>query len=201
MPNHCTNWVRIEGEPDKIKDLIKRTKLDQKTDDDRYQFDFDGIIPMPDELLNTVSPTKVVMTQEEADKINNEYKENGHVSGDQEVRAITAFESGRRKKEYGADNWYDWAINNWGTKWGAYEIEHVEIGKDHIDIQFDTAWSPPEGILNKLMDEGFRVNGFWHEEGGGEGYIGDEGEETVYVYHTVDVEWSDHKTLDKAEKA
>lgn len=48
---------------------------------------------------------------------------------------------------YGHDSWYDWRIENWGTKWGAYDIY---VGENVIE--FDTAWNCPFEILDKLAE-------------------------------------------------
>jgi hypothetical protein len=56
--------------------------------------------------------------------------------------------------KYGAKDWYDWRVNNWGTKW---EVSDLFLKEDNnIDgnlialvYTFDTAWAPPEiGIQN-----------------------------------------------------
>lgn len=49
------------------------------------------------------------------------------------------------REKYGENNWYDWNIGNWGTKWNAYE----ENCEDDIII-FLTAWSKPTPILQEL---------------------------------------------------
>ena len=49
--------------------------------------------------------------------------------------------------KYGYDNWYDWHINNWGTKWNSYDNEI----QDNV-LSFQTAWSMPEPIF-KMMAE------------------------------------------------
>ena len=36
----------------------------------------------------------------------------------------------------------DWALNNWGTKWGAYECEFLEVSDSVLEYIFLTAWSP-----------------------------------------------------------
>lgn len=41
--------------------------------------------------------------------------------------------------------WYNWSIENWGTKWNCYEIEHC-----HEGFSFWTAWSTPEGVMRAL---------------------------------------------------
>ncbi|PQO47409.1 hypothetical protein C5Y93_05025 [Blastopirellula marina] len=43
-------------------------------------------------------------------------------------------------------NWYDWNIQNWGTKWNAYGTE------DQGDncLYFETAWSSPVPVLEAL---------------------------------------------------
>lgn len=48
---------------------------------------------------------------------------------------------------YGADTWYDWSCNNWGTKWGA--IDSYIIGNC---IGFQTAWSAALPITAKLSE-------------------------------------------------
>lgn len=40
-------------------------------------------------------------------------------------------------RKYGAMNWYEWSVKNWGTKWNACNT--VVNGSE---MTFDTAWSP-----------------------------------------------------------
>jgi len=50
------------------------------------------------------------------------------------------------KERRGVDqSWYDWAIENWGTKWGTYDVEAFSLGGDGspVLIKFQSAWSPP----------------------------------------------------------
>ena len=50
---------------------------------------------------------------------------------------------------YGYDTWYDWACDKWGTKWNAYD---TYINEDESEIIFNTAWSCPLPILDKLAE-------------------------------------------------
>lgn len=50
--------------------------------------------------------------------------------------------------KYGYSDWYGWKVNNWGTKWGAYETHLSDDGK----LCFQTAWSTPEVIFAKLSE-------------------------------------------------
>lgn len=47
--------------------------------------------------------------------------------------------------KYGADNWWDWCVMNWGTKWEC-DVYHF----DEKSIGFSTAWSPPLGAIKTL---------------------------------------------------
>lgn len=62
------------------------------------------------------------------------------------------------REKYGTNNWYDWSIENWGTKWNVSHIEpHVDVkvsndfdpydywkfDEQKATLTFDTAWSPP----------------------------------------------------------
>ena len=49
------------------------------------------------------------------------------------------------KGKYGKDNWYDWSIENWGTKWNA--LRQLREGNT---ISFETAWSPVLNVVRKL---------------------------------------------------
>lgn len=40
-------------------------------------------------------------------------------------------------ESYGAMNWYEWAIKNWGTKWNA-----SDTAWGSKDVTFETAWDP-----------------------------------------------------------
>lgn len=51
---------------------------------------------------------------------------------------------------YGTDSWYDWAHDNWGTKWGAYD-SRFSITDGEATVWFDSAWAPPEPWLRTLM--------------------------------------------------
>ena len=53
----------------------------------------------------------------------------------------------------GHDNWYDWRVNNWGTKWELCEFFGMDLhdpeDSDEATISFScqSAWSPPLGAL------------------------------------------------------
>jgi len=51
------------------------------------------------------------------------------------------------------DRWYDWRCTNWGTKWGACEVKVTEEDEDFLEITFNTAWSPPEPIVEALRSK------------------------------------------------
>lgn len=51
------------------------------------------------------------------------------------------------RKKYGKNNWYDWDLSNWGTKWNAFCITAHEGGSRY---DFQTAWSFPLPVLKEL---------------------------------------------------
>ena len=50
------------------------------------------------------------------------------------------------------DRWYDWQINNWGTKWEPADIS-VEQCDEELELTFNTAWSPPEDICRAIRNK------------------------------------------------
>ncbi len=52
--------------------------------------------------------------------------------------------------KYNSINWYDWSINNWGSKWNSTNFMFLEDGKG---FSFDTAWDPPFPIIIKFIKD------------------------------------------------
>lgn len=70
-------------------------------------------------------------------------------------------------EKYGYNNWYNWRIDNWGTKWDISSGAVVELIGNEAFGSFSTAWSPPIPFFEALTDLGFDVNITYDEEGMG----------------------------------
>mgnify|MGYP000946298790 CR=1 FL=1 len=59
------------------------------------------------------------------------------------------------REKYGKDNWYDWSIANWGTKWNSYgyDPEYTPKEFDGELIEFQTAWSYPDPLVEALSKQ------------------------------------------------
>jgi len=75
----------------------------------------------------------------------------------------------RNVQEFGYPSWYEWSIDNWGTKWDISEVpeEMFELSNDGktVSFSFDTAWSPPTEWYDNIS--GFDINAYYYEPGGG----------------------------------
>lgn len=108
------NWVKNRVYFD--DELVLKDML-VETEDGSMTFDFNKVLPMPKEL-------------EDRDK----------------VYPINDKEEKKDKElidKYGADNWYDWRVKNWGTKWNASGTFVI----DKNTVEFDTAWCSPEPLI------------------------------------------------------
>ncbi len=63
------------------------------------------------------------------------------------------------------EGWYDWRIDNWGTKWDIYDARCSRMDDNTLVLAFFTAWSPPFPIFDKLTDMGFEVTARYLDEG------------------------------------
>ena len=71
------------------------------------------------------------------------------------------------QKLYGKNNWYDWSLANWGTKWGAYGYdESVDYSANKDSLRFLTAWSAPHPVIEKLsqMFPALTIEHEWADE-------------------------------------
>ena len=62
-------------------------------------------------------------------------------------------------------DWYEWRLDNWGTKWDIYETHCTRIDANTLQLNFLTAWSPPIPVFDKLTDMGFDVYARYLDEG------------------------------------
>ena len=81
--------------------------------------------------------------------------------------------------------WYDWRLQNWGTKWeivsdeSYLDIQDNEHGKA-IRASFSTAWSPPTDWYATLWEQGYEIKAHYYE--GGCAFCGswDDGQDDFY---------------------
>ena len=70
-------------------------------------------------------------------------------------------------KKHGAKDWYDFCVSRWGTKWDVEAYDTVEFDPAGITFGFDSAWAPPTGAYEALVEAGFSVTAFYYEPGEG----------------------------------
>jgi len=71
---------------------------------------------------------------------------------------------------------YDWNIDNWGTKWNA-KIHEPIYNNNVLEYSFQTAWTPPEKVIEKLIKENPKLKFYLYYEEEGNGFLGNlEGE-------------------------
>jgi len=162
MPNHTANILTVTGDDEAFEEM-KAFVRSVDTNGDETAFSLGAIVPMPNELVGTVSGTHIPEWQKE--------------------------KSAEMISKYGADNWYDWCNANWGTKWDAYQVYQWEGNK----ITFHTAWSPPTCVIAILSQRfptlTFELK--YTDEGGGFAAVStfQNGEEEVAEYEQCDPEW------------
>ena len=138
MPNYVANIITVNETDERLEKFFEAVKGEESA------FDFNRIIPMPEDLDIEDSSwgdngMRYLLGEKTAlDKYGEEER----------AKAIALGEKYLRNRDlYGATTWYNWRRWNWGTKWNACDVE-IEGNT----IKFDTAWSAPEPIYQKLAE-------------------------------------------------
>ena len=152
MPNWCDNTLIVSHEDAKMID-----KLEQGWKTGKF---FQTIFPEPD---YTITPVKKTFPEYAL----------SHAKTDEEKAKIL-------EPTISESNWWDWRVQNWGTKWEietTWTNENGEVmpytinrNSNSISVSFASAWSPPIGIYDKLVDDGYSVSAMYYE--GGMGFYG-----------------------------
>jgi hypothetical protein len=154
MPNYVRNVLILDGEDaDKVFSFI---------DGDDSGFDFNKVIPMPSSLaIESSSMMELSYACEiyRNEKIVLDILQYRLVKGETIPHLIKRLKKEHQvkdelgkvayenKKLYGATDWYGWCVNHWGTKWNA-----MEVSLGNYSIEFETAWSAPIPVIEKLAE-------------------------------------------------
>ena len=153
MPNHCHNRVTFYSATGDDDSVAKIAKLKQIFEDEKC---FSQIIPEPDWA------NQPLLTSD------NRFTKYGN-DGELPILQTDSYGDCLRFQSTGiADQrWYDWRVNHWGTKWDCYDVEVTDDDPECLEIQFNTAWSPPEAICHALREQypDVSISWFYDEPG------------------------------------
>ena len=150
MPNHCHNRVTFYS--DDSTAILKLHKiwlsgLENDDDSETCKTVFGNFIPEP-------NWEEIPLTEETVQEYSWD-KPRGEV-GEKPVMVINEerpFLNGLRFKSTDKqdDRWYNWRVQNWGTKWDCYTLEIDDTDMPHgFEVNFETAWSPPEEVATAI---------------------------------------------------
>ena len=103
--------------------------------------------------------------------------------GDPDEQKKLEEDTARNREVHGYGNWYDYCVNEWGTKW--------DVGADGNPAQdipgglmlgFESAWAPPCAAYDKLTEQGFRIRAMYFEPGMAFAGVWEDGFDDYYEY-------------------
>jgi hypothetical protein len=137
MPNWCNNNLILEHD-----DPAMITRAKEALDRGEFLSEF---CPVPKELIETISGSY----------------------GDADKQAALEAQTRANIEKYGYGNWYDYCVNEWGTKWDVGGDGQTDVHPEGrmLHTSFDSAWAPPVNAYQKLEALGFRVEAQFYESG------------------------------------
>jgi len=163
MPNHCHNRVTFYS--DDTTAILKLHKIwlsgiENDDDSETRQTVFGHFIPEPDW-------TKIPLKESELKEysFSDPRGDVGElpVMSDEPCKGLHFASTGRQD-----DRWYNWRVQNWGTKWDCYSLEIDDTDMPHgFEVNFETAWSPPEEVCYAIKDQydDLSISWFYDEPG------------------------------------
>ena len=138
MPNWCNNYLELTHDDPAMIERAKKAYCDGRL--------LDEFVPVPADLHIVA----------------------GRVGDDNDPKQIELEAAEKRNLEtHGYSTWYDFAVNEWGTKWdvGGDDGMITEDGPNALRMSFDSAWAPPVPAMAKFQDLGFKVKLIYYESG------------------------------------
>lgn len=101
--------------------------------------------------------------------------------GDPDEQKKLEEDTARNREVHGYGNWYDYCVNEWGTKWDVGgDGMTAEMENGQLVMSFDSAWSPPVAFYEKMLDLGFEVRAYYYEGGMNFAGVWDNGDDDFY---------------------
>ena len=163
-----------------------------------------------DNQITITGPNSVIDKIEEIVKTEDTHENTGLLNFfkpmPKELEGTTSPSSSAKKPQpmvEGFDNWYDWRVENWGTKWELCEFygvdrQHLNDSLDEsiISFGFSSAWAPPINAYEQFLrdNENCSLKAFYYEVGCD--FMGewDNGQDDCYTpsdYKSTDDFWQD----------
>jgi hypothetical protein len=180
MPNWCYNSLSIEGSKEEISAIKRQLNQPFQRQHDQWNMETHQM-----ELLDTNYSNPVFAFWNIVKPTNlEEYNKQSDHSLPMAEQML-----------FKGDNWYDFNVRNWGTKWDVAvrdgedypETELMEEDETSLAYRFNTAWSPPlpaiEALSAQYPDVEFNLS-YEEETGWGGEYLFIDGNGTeIEVYN------------------
>ena len=140
MPNHCETDVYIRGPQEKVDEFAKWLEEIEPQDRNICRV----LIPYPEEFAKMDEEAKAFSFF------------NNSLSKEEVQAAQEAYQAkyGHTKDGYNSGG-YEWCHQNWGTKWGIYDVEYDPHTRHGALLSFQSAWSPPSTAVFQALSEKF----------------------------------------------
>lgn len=129
MPNWCHNTIDIHGDHEELKKFQEACQVKNQETGETFN-SFNQLFPIPDELAETTAGW----------------------FGDKDKQAEQTAKELSNLEKYGHKDWYEWALANYGSKWGAQDVEFSELspGETYLTGTYNSAWSPADGLIKQI---------------------------------------------------
>lgn len=171
MPNYCWSRVEMIGDTKNINQLTN--DMEEVEIDGDKDYDLTSLLPTPKKLEmihsggNTIDGVSV-KNWITVDKDGNWMDNDIFASRNEDYKDIPLSEELQQELllEYGALDWYQWRLANWGTKWVVTQ-NSFETDDNGIHFELESAWSPPIELLCYIAKKyKLSIVCHWNEEGG-----------------------------------
>ena len=164
MPNWNHNIITLTAKNDEAKKQI-HTFIDKNIvvskeanwSDSLLEVEGNTLIPMPDGIKKLMGMSSFIQHDDGTIEENKDYSE-------EEERKQREY----NRKEYGHEDWYDFCLNEWGSKWGfchtafydgngelvntKEELHNLLELNGSLDFNTDCAWGPAVGLMKKICE-------------------------------------------------
>ena len=90
------------------------------------------------------------------------------------------------------EGWYEWNVENWGTKWNCdaqdwVKVENPSADESSVTFWFDSAWSPPTALYEFIeATSTLNIKASYNE--GGMGFVGEfvDGVDECFNYESLE---------------